>query len=234
MKIFNKFKLLIRDKVFTPEDLSNLFNCCQNNDINGVKQIFENRRIKTFKIPSDNLLKVVFQKGYLEIAQYLLTSPYTKEFHKEQLNEPLAHACLHSGKEIVKYVLNSKELLKRVDLSKLSESILESSCAMMNTPVINFILQNKEILKYINLHHNHDELFKRLVYNEEHETMRYLIINANIEQTEEIKSFLNSANISNYYGNIDNIKNMFQMRDLNEELNGNLKIGSANSKKVKI
>lgn len=239
-KFFNKFLSIIAgDLILTLEDIERIQHYSNDNELELIKSIFEVKKIRPFSLPCKTILNFSADKGHVEIIQYLLSSPCTKEFKKTMLNEPLILASLNKnegGTKIVKYILSSKELRKNIDMSKLTEHVLSAASQSMNLSTIKFVLEDKELSSYINIHHNHDELFKYCFYFKEINFLNYLIFDRKITKTKDIDELLENPNNNNAEDKyqIENIKNMFDRRQLNKDLKQELKISGDNTKRMKI
>ena len=234
-KIFNKFlSILPGNSILTLDDIEKIVKGCEDNNLEQIKSIFQERKIRLFSLPCKKLLNLVSDRGYTEIFEYLLSSSDTKEFQNTKLDEALILACLkksEGGVQIAKYILSSTQLRKNIDMDKLNEHVLLASCRSMNIPIIKFILEDSELSSYIDIHHNNDEVFKYSFYSKEMNFIHYLIFDKKITRTKDIDELLkNEPNQDDLKAENKYTNHMFDIRKMNKELHSELKSVSNISK----
>lgn len=100
-------------------------------------------------------------------------------------------------------------------------------CSSGDLNAAKYLLTSSDLKEKADLHNNDDWSFLWAYKNEHLEILRFLIFDMNIEKTNNIKKFLrNEPN--------KDVEKMFELRELKEQLNIELKFDATNHKKMKI
>lgn len=235
--------LLISPEIKEHADISyygdtGLSDACWNGHLEIVKYLLTSPELKEHANLNDHLendcgaLLNACGAGHLEIVKYLLTSPDLKEtaIIDWQFMPPLSAACESGHLEIVKYLLTSPEIKEHptINIYRLVNTISKDKL-----DVLEYLLTATELPKLYNIHDHDDILFQRGIYHESRECIRYLIFKFNIKLTENIKKCLeepekNKEKFSN------EVKEMFAVRKLANELSQELPYNLSNNKKNKL
>jgi hypothetical protein len=115
----------------------------------------------------------------------------------------------------------------------LNESFVQA-CRWGKTLQVKCLLENTEFSKYIDVHYNDDHAFALTLDNSKREVLSYLIQEYQIEKTEKIKEYLEEYSKDSNLDIIGEAINMFELRELNEQLNSELSKNNSNAKKAKL
>lgn len=212
---------------------------------------------------NEEAFQIACIRGHLNIVKYMLTSPDLKEhadIRKAGGGNPLSGACMHGYLDVLDYLLTSPEIKDHADLSIHNDAPLMMACLGEQIKIVKYILtfpgyatQQKvnyafvesclygraEIVKYLmetdeitykpNIHTKKDYAFKKLLDNEEGEILRYFIFDLNIKKSRFIKKYLeeNTDDFSKQ------VKDWFNLREINKQLNTELQPINLSSNKRK-
>jgi ankyrin repeat protein len=163
------------------------------------------------------------REGDLEAVKFLLTSDdlmFNAQINCEN-NDPLFQACDYDRMEIIKYLLTSDELKNHAD----KYFALKLCCEEDKIEILEFLLKNSAL--DIDIHIDNSILFELALSNKSNNVLNYLIFNENIERTSRINDLVNK------YKN-DQVKNWFDLREVNKELNKDLVNNHLTTKKLKV
>lgn len=179
--------------------------------------------------------------GHFDIIRFFLTHPSTKDQIDIHLDNDylLRHAALNGNMDIVKFLLTSPELNEHSNIHGNDHDLIQSICTHYyyeRLELFHYLLFSPDLKEHADIHCHNDAIFKHLcktydAFKKLKDTgeiplLEYLIFKLHIEQTPEIKLFLDN-------NDYPNIRQMFDNRDLNQELNKDLKTNS-DRRKIKI
>lgn len=238
MKFFQSFRLLVSNlNPFAEDDLIALTRACQVGDLSKVVKLLNKKQLRINPIPVESILTSAIMHGQVEIIHYLLTSHHTKEFQKPDLRmaKLLESAAIHGQKEVITYFLSSDTNKYNIIGSK-ENFILNNLSQLLHFEIINSLIKSPLFKDKFDLHTNNDILFIQAYNNHKDDFLDYLIFERKLEKTKKIEEFLNDPQLhrqDDHY--LKKIKYMFEVRDLNNELNNELKTNSGSiQKKIKI
>lgn len=127
--------------------------------------------------------------------------------------------------------LNKKEL---------NEELIESMSSN-DIDRVKFLLSSPDLKEHADIHYLRDEVFRMLCINRDLSMLHYLICDLNIERTNKIDEHLESYKISyKYSGSTDCVafieyaQDLFDKRELKEQINLELMVNKTVNKKVKL
>jgi hypothetical protein len=136
---------------------------------------------------------------------------------KQQANHDFLEACGEGNLNKIKYLLNEKS----ANIHSEKDLGIQRACASNHLEIVKYLLTSPELKKHSNIHANDDYSFKSACRNNNMDTIQYLIFEYRIPKNRSIKEFLKENN---------EISQMFDKRDLNEQLHQEIK-GSETTKK---
>lgn len=199
-------------------------------------------------------------KGHLDKVKNFISSYSSKIIDIDVLNNGLEMACSNNQLDIVKFLLNSKEIPINADINFSEFGIgcvaLSSACKNNCLPIVKYLLTSDELKVKANLSLNgndaiidacekgHIEIVKYLLtsfssnfdmykvftsasYYDKRDIVNFLIFDLKIEQSESITYYLNEFKR-------DDIKELFQKRELHEKLTSEIKSENINKPRIKI
>lgn len=220
---------------YTKEALSfEILESCENGDLKTVKYLSKHPKIDNANIKniSDNPLETACKYGHLGIVEYLLTSPETKSIYNVNDNNSLCfkNACKYGHLEIVKYLLTSPDLKEHSNINDDDDYGIRWACKNEHLEVVKYLLTSSDLKKHSNIYAKRDTAFKWLyenwTENKNNEILKFLIFDYNIVHTKDIKNCIK--------GNINEINNFFELREVNKQLHNDLTIKQNKTKKMKI
>jgi ankyrin repeat protein len=187
--------------------------------MNALYKIYKDKSQKGL----DLSLTEACKEGDLEVVEFLLTSPDLMFLANinEGNNDPIFQACDYGHKEIIQYLLTSSELKEHAD----KYFALYLCCEEDKVDIVKFILEMPGL--EIDIHHDNamaiDLAFSRKAYN----VLHYLVFDMNIKKTNRIDTLIQE------YNSVQ-VKNWFELREVNKELNKELVKTNTNTKKIKV
>lgn len=239
MNLFRAFKSICSElNPFKENHLAALIRACQQGDLKTVDELFTKKKLRINPMPIQSILTSMAMYNQVKILNYLLHSRNTKEFQQsiKSLDPILESASIHGNKETVFYLLTlSSSPVYSISLNK--ENIaLDYLSQLLHFEVIDLLIKSPLFKEKIDLHTNDDILFVQAFNNKKDDLLDYLIFERQLEKTSEINNFLNNSNLhnqSNPY--LNQVKHMFEVRDLNKDLENELKVNhSSNQRKIKV
>lgn len=185
-------------------------------------------------------------QGEMDGIKYLITELGTNlHFNNE---EPFRKACQFGQLEVVKYLLTSPDIAVHPNIDSSSkgtlagQSGLEGACNGGHLDIVKYLLTSPDLKKHADLHADEDSPFKHACFKYRFDVVQYLVFEQNINFSDSIKQYLDEfvyrtpeKEAINF---IENVKNMFQVRDFNKQLEDELSpdknLSETNSKKMKI
>jgi ankyrin repeat protein len=175
----------------------------------------------------DTGLQIACKYGHVNIVEYLLTSPELKEHAFVNDNDywALHLACEHGHLEVIKYLFNSGSL-KKYNINENGQDILNLACENGSLEVVKFLLTNTELKDTADL----DIALFSSSWNQCIEIAQYLIMDLNApKKNNTMKQLLQYQESF-----ARNVENMFNARDLNQELKSDLDNHKIDRSKVKL
>ena len=144
-----------------------------------------------------------------------------KRSPKQQVNHDFLEACGKGNLDRIKYLLNEKyaNIHSEKDLG------IQRACASNHLEIVKYLLTSPELKKHSNIHANDDYSFKSACRNNHIELVQYLIFEYRIAKNKSIQKFIKDN---------DEISQMFDKRDLNDQLHQEIKGSDTNKKRNKI
>lgn len=171
----------------------------------------------------------------IDKVKYLLTSPELR-FHaniNSSNGEALRIACIQGNLPIVEYLLTSPDLKKHAYYTTNNYDSLASACFYGKVDIVDFFFTHPKLKEQIDIHCDQDKFFRMAMYEEQLSILQYFIFDMDIEKTVNIAGMINNA--SSEFA--DKVNNMFAIRELNKNLEKELKsdrISIPGCKKAKI
>jgi hypothetical protein len=172
------------------------------------------------------VFNVACQNGKIEILKHLFT---TEEF-QSQRNPIWYYGCLSATTEgqaqVLDYFLNTTEFSQFIQNEKIDE-FFTGACSFGHISVLEYLIK---LPRFIQNNSLNDACNKGLINacdNNEKAVIRYLIFNLNMNPTIETKDYLAKAGR-------EDIKELFNLRELNKNLQLELDEHQAPNKKIKI
>jgi hypothetical protein len=157
-----------------------------------------------------------------------LTEKY-KDMDNQDLELYFILACTNNNLEEVKYFLTSPELEYHPSLIVDNEP-LRLACFNNNLEMTKYFLTSPDLTEHANIYVNEADAFQKACTGESVDVLQYLVFEFHIEETQEIKEYLKNTDIKFN----QTVKNMFILRDLNENLSEELSSDSSAKKKPKL
>lgn len=114
---------------------------------------------------------------------------------------------------------------------ELSKSFI-AACHVGDLNAVISLLSNPDFEKYVDVHFDNDVAFKWTIYNKRVEVMQYLILDYKIEKTKKMEDFLSTHNSQSEI--ILEARKMFEIQELNNSLENELKHNNQSNKKIKL
>jgi len=163
--------------------------------------------------------------GHLDIIRYLLTSPELKEhadIHARD-DSALYWAGRMDHLHVIKYLLTSPELKEHSNINADEGACFKVACEYGHEEIMKYLLTSKELKEKTNFNY---AFIDACIY-EKMDITSFMVFEMNIEKSSEIIDFLTEN------PNIE-IENLFNTRELNNELNNKLPLNISTEKKLKI
>lgn len=142
------------------------------------------------------------------------------------LNQSLYNA--HTLDE-VRYLLTSPELKKHANIHAVihNYTIFEHACGVGNLNIVKYLLSSKELTVHANLHSNNDCAIVNACRNGHLDIMAYFIFDLNIEKSASIKECIDNNPPKG-------INELFETREMQQELDKSLTLNTVRARKIKI
>jgi hypothetical protein len=148
-----------------------------------------------------------------------------------RLNESLLDACTHGDLDKIKYILTSPELEYHGDIHYKKDSPLSLAVFSRKLEIVKYLLSSPDLKEHANLHADGDNAFLCAAYYNHSDIVNYFIFDFKIEKsTSIVKDLADTPNIE------QKINKLFEIRDLNQEINAELteKDNKEKQKKAKL
>src|SRR5574343_2070294 len=139
-----------------------------------------------------------------------------------ELNYKFIIACIDGNLDIVKYLLTSHDLRDHVNNIIIYNYGFMLACTNGHLEIVKYLLTSPELKEHANIHTSNDEGFKNACISNHIDVIKFLIFDMDIEKTNTVKKILK-------YDKYKEIENMFNMRELNKQLESELNYKSENT-----
>jgi ankyrin repeat protein len=175
------------------------------------------------------LVKNAALNGLTKEFKYLFTNPKFKHLvDKDHIkNEAFIDACKRGHLEIVQFLLTSPEINGNVDIHLDKDNGLQMACLSGRLNVVNYLLTSQELKEKADIHAEDDNPFKFAASQSHMEVVRFLITEMNILFTPHIDIYLDKIEG-------EDIRKMFKLRNLSNELNKTLPMNQEVKRKNKL
>jgi hypothetical protein len=174
----------------------------------------------------DDAVSVCCRYGSLKSLDYILNSEKITINGKIEGDYLFMYAFENNHLDVVEYLLNSPKAENIKNESIKSGQLLKNACAYGNLDAIKFVFNAPQLKDKIDIHVNKDDCFRILARQNKEEILNYFIFELELNRTKYIDNYLKV----NQRKDIDS---MFEARDLQKELNNELK-DNKSEKKPKI
>lgn len=152
----------------------------------------------------------------------LLQNDYPK-FNKKVLNDLFESACWNGHLDIVDYVLTSSELKVKADVSCRGNIGIREACKANRLEIVQYLLTSQKLNKHANIYAKQSEGFRYACNNNDWEIVQYLIFDFNIKQKDDMQEVM-----------VDQVENMFKIREINQKLENALSFDKVEKNKIKL
>jgi hypothetical protein len=170
-----------------------------------------------------------------ELIEYLLTSDklhYKADIHTKN-DIVLFNACRERDLTAVKFLLTSSKLKEHSNINAKNKhygSPIKAACIAESLDIIQFLLTEPQFKDKINLKKEFEDIFHAAFFARSHNSLKYLIIEFELEKTEYISHLL-----SNYPAySSKSLEDCFNKVELKKDLANNLVSNTKSKKQVKI
>jgi hypothetical protein len=151
-------------------------------------------------------------------------------YSQKAINELFIIACRNNDLEKVEFLLTSKDLPFNAQINMPSSQCFGICVASGsgNNDIVKFLATSPKLKELADIHIDNDNAINSAIFSGNKELIRFFIIDMNVKKTQNIIESMDSFDDDNY------AKNLFEMRELNKDLNSNLLSNDKLNKKVKI
>lgn len=150
-----------------------------------------------------------------------------KDLSQIKLNQHFKVACFNGEFEQVKYLLTSPDLSTHAEINFLNHNGLKCACMHGYVEMVKYLLTSPELKEHGDIYAGEALAFKYICGEDNLELKEYIIFDYKIERNKDIDQYL--ENFPN-----ELIEKMFRMRDLNAQINSELRVNEPIMKKQKI
>ncbi len=176
-------------------------NACSSNDLQTVKDIVE-------------ILGYKKEKGLFKKAINFIKLKYLKLVYKKNIIDSfLIKSCQNNNLSLVKYLITSEDL--DVHPSEKAQSENSLRWCLGNIELVRYLIQSPDLKKKPSIHFGKDFLFRQACYVENKEVLQFLILECDIQKTEDMMEYLAQYPCSE-------AEKLFKLRSLNKSLSANL------------
>lgn len=204
---------------------------CQEGNLGAIKDLLRDYPETDIFVGNNHGLIQAVKRNHIEVVDYLLNK--TELANSPNIyNEQGAYlvACDNGNNTLIEKLFS--HWLTHKNLQKIHPYIWEygfsSAYVHANEFTMRFFLENPIMTPYINIHLEEDNCFITLYQLERKDLLKMLIIDFSLEKTQAITDFLNNPNrVKNQFGHLykidkEELKDLFEKRDFNNQLNSNL------------
>ena len=174
------------------------------------------------------VFNVSCQYGQLEILEYLF---HTSEFKSDKRNLSLLGSSIAASKghtNLLKYFLTFSEFIDSGEIKKYKyDELFVTGCEKGHVNVIDYLLDNEDFLRNVNISDMAYWGFYKACENNQMNILQYFIFEKNMEFNQHIKDYLTEKNRND-------IKALFNKRELSKQLTSDLPNNQTISKKIKL
>ncbi len=131
------------------------------------------------------------------------------DLNQFELKQLFFEACSKNNIDIVKILLETKQF--KINVSCEEDLALRCACTYGSINILKYLLTPNNSFDMPNIHSKNDSAFKNAARMSQYEVLEYLILEKNINQTEEITKYL-TKNPNKI------IDNLFKVRELEKQL----------------
>jgi len=219
MKLLNAFKAISKHLTpFTKKDLRIFTNACKEGDLENIKDLLENKRLRIINLPTDALPYI----WKAEVLDYLMTSPLSYEYHNLNPRKLIENAGAYGYLEIIEYFRTNNKV--EFDYELINERILPKATEYGNVKVIEYLFNTPDIYKKLELEKAYTSFFITAFFQDRMDILHHLIMDVKIKKNEEIEKYL-KLQMGSVYSKSDanTINNLFEMQNLAQSSNQNKK-----------
>ena len=210
-----------------------LVSICYDNKFNILEHILQSRHFKKYiNTPNSiltklTLLRIACKEGHLEIVSLLMKGPKFKIYYEmEELNDCFRLACKRGHVDTANYLLTSSDLDVNVSVDADCYSGLITACEEGKLEIVNFLLNSPNIIP-IEIEKLDSQVISEIFKYGNIEVIKYFIFEMNVGITI----------LDKVYNNIsrkEELQLLFDLRELNNKLDNNLKKENTFKHKMKI
>jgi hypothetical protein len=214
-------------------------NAAKNGQLEIVKYLLESYRSRMDKFGWSssmhneyyyfNALNHACSSCHINVVEYLIQNVENKSSVIPKLSEKIFNTtCFKGNIDIFEYLINSSNITSYHQIN-VGQSHFELAYGNNNLELTQLILMNNQYNKNIDVHANNDKAFFTIIGNKDFELLNFLIFNYDIKITPHINSILEE------FDNDGQIKKLFELREINKQLNKEISLNKEfNKKKLKL
>lgn len=207
---------------------------CGNGKLDIVKYVLTSPELsKHANIHYENeaALTMACSHGHIEIIDYLLNSTELEDHSSHDIFklEIITKAVYDGQLSVIEYFLNHPKFESQA-IKSFNNHTLSIAAGQGRLNIIKYILNNPQLKDFSDIHVHKDCPFRSACTNEEIDVIKYFIFDLNIEKSIHINNWLSSKKDAITL----EIEQMFNIRDLNQNLNNELSLNKNIKNKVKL
>ncbi len=143
-----------------------------------------------------------------------------------KLNNALIHFCAYDKIEPIKYVLTSPDLVIHANIhgNKYKKDYPLANAFLQNHwNIVDYLLYSNDLKEHADINSASLIIIKNAITYKHPDTIKKLIFDYNIQVTQEIDDFLTNSNLRYPREICQQIREMFEIKKTNDELNSELK-----------
>jgi ankyrin repeat protein len=185
-----------------------------------VKYLLTDKSLKhniDIKIDNDGGFRWACEYNQLEVIKYLLASPDLKIHSDINVNEDFGFikASEQGYIEIAEYLLTNKDLKQKPNLNARDDYAFRFACKNEHKDVVKLLLQvASQFNTKINIYAKDFQVLKELIKENKYDMLVYLITDLNLFDLEKVQKIVKKN---------PEVMRIFERRELNKNLNANLK-----------
>lgn len=210
-----------------------LISICNNNKVTILEHILQSRYFKKYinnpnsTITKHTLLRTACKEGHLETVSLLMKDPKFKIYYDmEALNNCFRLACKKGYVDIANYLLTSSDLDINVSIDADCYSGLITACEEGKVEIVKYLLNSPNIIP-IKIENLDSQVISEIFKYGDIEVIKYFIFEMN-ESITVLDKVYNNINRK------EELQLLFDLRELNNKLNTDLKKEMNKNKQIKI